>query len=100
MVIITSRPVHRRASYIIKRYFLKKNESIKLILQATRSAADDRIGIPIAGILRLAKRRRPPLTPRPAKMYGPFLLSSNSIVRAVLPGRDVDVLVCKNKLFY
>jgi hypothetical protein len=33
-------------------------------------------------------------------MYGPFLLSSNSIVRAVLPGRDVDVLVCKNKLFY
>jgi hypothetical protein len=51
--------------------------------------------MPIAGILRLAKRRRPPLTPRPAKIYGPFFLSSNSSVRAVSPGRDVVALACK-----
>jgi hypothetical protein len=64
---ITSRPVHRKASKINKKQ-KNKHQSIRIILQATRSAADDRIGILIAGILRLAKRRRPPLTPRPAKI--------------------------------
>jgi hypothetical protein len=43
----------------------------------------------MAGIFLLAKRSKPPLTPRPAKIYGPFCLSSNSIVRAVFPVRDV-----------
>ncbi len=66
-------------------------------IQATRSAADDKIGIPIEGIFRLAKRRRPPLTPRPANIYGPFCLSSNSIVRAVSPVRDVDVVDWRKK---
>ena len=75
----------------------KNRKSISIVniiinIQATRSAADDKIGIPIAGIFRLAKRRSPPLTPRPANIYGPFCLSSNSIVRAVSPVRDVVVV--------
>ncbi len=37
-------------------------------LQATRSAADDKIGILMAGIFLFAKRSKPPLTPRPAKI--------------------------------
>ena len=84
----TSRPVHRRASKQDEKSKHFNTEQIEH-LQATRSAADERIGMPIAGILRLAKRSRPPLTPRPAKMYGPFFLSSNSMVRAVSPGRAV-----------
>jgi hypothetical protein len=74
---------------------LKSQNINELVLQATRSAADDKIGILMAGILRLAKRRSAPLTPRPAKMYGPFFSSSNSIARAV--PRDVDVLVFTKK---
>jgi hypothetical protein len=62
-------------------------------IQATRSAADNSGGIRIAGILRLAKRRRPPLTPRPAKMYGPFFRSSHSMVDEPSFARDADVLV-------
>lgn len=55
-----------------KLFLIASDERSQFNVQATRSAADERIGIPMAGILRLAKRRRPPLTPRPAKMYGPF----------------------------
>jgi len=77
---------------------MKKENQFQIVniiinIQATRSAADDKIGIPIAGIFLLAKRRRPPLTPRPANIYGPFCLSSNSIVRAVSPVRVVVVVV-------
>ena len=88
----TSRPVHRRASKQDEKSKHFNTEQIEH-LQATRSAADDKIGIPMEGIFRLAKRRRPPLTPRPANIYGPFFCSSNSMVRAVSPVRDDDVLV-------